>query len=68
MKTTNTIAEVRQGNNKLTATNEMFPVIVLTPYSARKQQYGIQFWTAIMISKGTSVNTDGSVSKFVENL
>ena len=68
MKTTNTIAEVRVSKNKLSATNGLFPVIVLTPYSAKKQQYGVQFWTPAMISIGTSVNTDGSVSKFIEIL
>ncbi len=69
MKTTNTIAEVRQSHSKLSKeTNGRLAVIVLTDYSPRKQQYGVQYWTPEMIALGNSKNTDRTNSKFISNL
>ena len=69
MKTNNTVNEVRNSGLKLTKeSNGRIAVIVLTPYSARKANYGIQFWTPEMIEVGTSKNTDNTTSIFIEKL
>ena len=69
MKATNTIKEVRKSSLKITKeSNGRIAVIVLTPYSARKADYGIQFWTPEMIENGTSKNSDNTVSTFIEKL
>lgn len=69
MKATNTINEVRESGLKLTKeSNGRIAVIVLTPYSARKANYGIQFWTSEMIKLRYSKNTDNSISTYIEKL
>jgi hypothetical protein len=69
MKTDNTIKEVRESGKKLFKNgNNRIPVIVLTEYSKNKGTYGIQFWTNNMINIGTSVNTDKTISSFIEIL
>jgi len=69
MKANNTISETRQSGAKLTKeSNGRTAVIVLTPYSARKANYGIQFWTPEMIAAGTAKNSDNTISTFIENL
>lgn len=40
-----------------------YPVIVFTG-----ERYGIQFWTPEMIEQGKQINTDGSVSIFIDKL
>ena len=69
MKANNTVNEVRDSGLKLTKeSNGRIAVIVLTPYSTRKANYGIQFWTPEMIEVGTSKNTDNTTSTFIEKL
>lgn len=69
MKSNNTINEVRESGLKITKEiNGRIAVIVLTPYSARKSNYGIQFWTPQMIEIGTSKNTDNTTSTLIEKL
>ena len=67
MTTLRTPQQVREGmNNKTFPSSDRIPVIVTIPFSKRKQDLGVQFWTKEMISKGESLNTDNTVSKFVE--
>lgn len=69
MTTTNTAAQVREESSKISReVNGRAAVIVCTGISARKAYYGVQFWTPEMIAAGSSVNTDRTVSVFVENL
>jgi len=69
MKINNTITEVRKsGNRLLKKSNSRISVIVLTPYSTTNANYGIQFWTTEMIKIGTSINTDNTISTFIEKL
>ena len=64
----NTIAEIRATHANLTKVGDRFPVIVLTVYSAKQQIYGVQFWTTQMISQGSQINTDKTISKFFQFL
>lgn len=67
MTTLRTPQQVREGmNNKTFSISDRTPVIVTIPVSKRKQDLGVQFWTNEMIEKGESLNTDNTVSKFVE--
>jgi uncharacterized phage-like protein YoqJ len=75
MKTTNTIEQVRAESEYLVKKSQgidiMYDrkaVIVLTPYSAKKGHYGIQFWTSREIRQLTSKNTDNTISTFIEML
>ena len=69
MITTNTIAEVRESHTKLSKeVNGRTAVIVLSNYTARKQQYGVQYWTPEMIAVGQSKNTDNTKSIYISNL
>jgi hypothetical protein len=69
MKAINTIQEVRENNQKAAGfSNGRHAVIVTLPISARRFQYGVQFWTLEQIEKGQSINSDNSISKFVEVL
>lgn len=70
MKTINSIEEIRNESSKIsrTITNNRFAVIVLTPFSKTKQQYGVQFWTNEMIECGVSENSDKSKSTYCEKL
>lgn len=67
MTTIRTSNELRQEmNNKVFSSSLRIPVIVTIPFSKRKQDLGLQFWTKEMIANGNSINTDGTISKFVE--
>ncbi len=69
MKATNTISEVRESATKVTKkVNGRIAVIVLTPYTKRKANYGIQFWTPEMIAAGTAQNTDSTTSTYIESI
>jgi hypothetical protein len=69
MKINNTIAEVRKSSSKISKNSiDRIAVIVLIPYSARRADYGIQFWTPELIKTGVSINTDKTKSIFVEIL
>lgn len=69
MKSTNTIAQVKSDSSKISKViNGRVAVIVSTIISARKSQYGVQFWTSEMISSGYSTNTDRTTSVYIENL
>jgi len=65
----NTVEETRNDHAKVCKeSNGRIAVIVSTPYIARKANYGVQFWTPEMIEAGKSVNTDRTISTFIENL
>jgi hypothetical protein len=67
MKTLRTPQQVRESINNRTFLNlDKIPVIVTIPFSKRKQDLGVQFWTKKMINKGEVVNSDNTVSRFVE--
>lgn len=67
MKTLRTASQVREGlNNKFFSISDRTPVIVTIPVSKRKQDLGVQFWTNEAIATGESINSDGTVSKFIE--
>jgi hypothetical protein len=69
MEHNNTVEETRNDHAKICKEiSGRIAVIVSTPYSARKAHYGVQFWTPEMIEARTSVNTDKTVSTFIENL
>lgn len=62
----NSIEEVRE--TKLPVVEGRLAVIVLTEYKKGKGIYGVQFWTRAMINEGVNKNTDGTESRFVEQL
>lgn len=68
MITVRTPQQVREGANfkKFEKANDRIAVIVTIPFSKRKQDLGIQFWTEEMIREVSSKNADGTISKFVE--
>jgi len=69
MKTINTIQGVREDNAKAAGfLNGRQAVIVTLPISARQFQYGVQFWTELQIVQKQVINSDNSISKFVEVL
>ena len=69
MKTINTIQETRKNNQKAVGfSNGRQAVVVTLPILNLKFQYGVQFWTPEQIEKGESINSDNSISKFVETL
>lgn len=69
MKAINTINEVRAESSKISKNgNGRTAVIVETPFSANKSIYGVQFWTVEMIDKQTAINTDKSISTFIQIL
>jgi hypothetical protein len=69
MKAINTIQEVRENNAKAAGfSNGRHAVIVTLPISARRFQYGVQFWTELQIVQKQVINSDNSISKFVEML
>ncbi len=69
MKSTNTISSVKKSSKRIPRTSgDRIAVIVFTPINKRNGYYGVQFWTSEMIKKGTSKNTDNSISIFKEKL
>jgi hypothetical protein len=64
----NQINEVRQSHSKLNKTvNGRIAVIVKTTCWG-ESIIGVQYWTPDMIAKGFSINSDKTVSKFLEKL
>ena len=69
MKATNTIQQIiEESSNIERIVNDRIAVIVLTNFSARKAIYGVQFWTSEMISNGQSINTDNTISRYIQTL
>jgi hypothetical protein len=67
MTTTRTTEQLREDMNyKKLPSGDRIAVIVTVPFSKRKQDLGVQFWTKEMIQEGYSTNTDNTISKFVE--
>jgi hypothetical protein len=68
MKTIRTSSQVREGlNNKsFSESNGLTAVIVTIPFSSKKQDLGVQFWSDSDLSNGFVINTDSTVSRFVD--
>lgn len=60
-----TIAELKA--SKISKVVDNFTaVIVKSYYSARKFNYGIQYWKSEWIEQGVRINSDGTKSQLVE--
>lgn len=63
------IQEIKKSwGGRNTTVYDRMAVIVCTEYEKDKFFYGVQYWTQESIDKGTSTNTDGTESKFIEQL
>lgn len=63
-----TIEQAREEASTLTMVNGFTPVIVKTEYRGNHFSYGVQFWSAFLITQGRSRNSDNTVARFVEHV
>jgi len=68
METIKTPQQLREGLNHKTFNLPYgrTAVIATIPFSETQQDLGVQFWDTQTLKKGEKVNSDGTVSKFVE--
>lgn len=68
METIRTPQQVREGLNNKTFSLPIgrTAVIATMPFSDTQCDLGVQFWDAETLKKGEKVNSDGTISKFVE--
>lgn len=63
------IEELRESHSQVFSIGDRIPVIVATLIPGVEQiNVAVQFWTKTMIDIGTSQNTDGTISEYIDFL